>query len=87
MFATTLLHGLPPSYRAFKEKYGWIPSTKPDDPPDLDYLYERLRVEELQQIRIKERKTVKEPKSPRAVTSAPKPTAADLSRAARIKPT
>lgn len=54
MFATALLHGLPPSYRTFKEKYDWIRSTKPDDPPDLDYLYERLHVEEAQQLRMKE---------------------------------
>jgi hypothetical protein len=45
MFATALLHGLPLNYRDFKEKYDWIRSTKPDDPPDMDYLYERLHVE------------------------------------------
>ncbi|KAJ5454821.1 gag-polypeptide of LTR copia-type domain-containing protein [Penicillium daleae] len=50
MFATALLHGLPPNYRGFKEKYDWIRSTKPDDPPDLDYLYERLHVEEARQL-------------------------------------
>ncbi|KAK4067059.1 hypothetical protein Purlil1_13929 [Purpureocillium lilacinum] len=53
MLATALLHGLPPSFRDFKEKYDWIRSTKPDDPPDLDYLYERLHVEEAKQIRLK----------------------------------
>ena len=52
MFATALLHGLPPNYRGFKEKYDWIRSTKPDDPPDLDYLYERLHVEEVKQLHI-----------------------------------
>jgi hypothetical protein len=46
MLATALLHGLPSSYQDFKEKYDWIRSTKPDDPPDLDYLYERLHVED-----------------------------------------
>jgi hypothetical protein len=56
MFATALLHGLPSNYRGFKEKYDWIRSTKPDDPPDLDYLYDRLHVEEAQQVQIKERK-------------------------------
>lgn len=60
MFATALLHGLPPSYRAFKEKYDWIRSTKPDDPPDLDYLYERLHVEEVQQLRMKEERRARE---------------------------
>ena len=60
MFATALLHGLPPSYRAFKEKYDWIRSTKPDDPPDLDYLYERLHVEEAQQLRLKEERRARE---------------------------
>jgi len=43
-----LLHGLPPNFRDFKDKYDWIRSTKPDEPPDLDYLYERLHVEEAQ---------------------------------------
>jgi hypothetical protein len=52
MFATALLHGLPSNYRGFKEKYDWIRSTKPDDPPDLDYLYERLHVEEVKQLHI-----------------------------------
>ena len=47
MLATALLHGLPSDFRDFKEKYDWIRSTKPDDPPDLDYLYERLYVEEV----------------------------------------
>ncbi|KAJ5109551.1 hypothetical protein N7532_002196 [Penicillium argentinense] len=60
MFATALLHGLPPSYRAFKEKYDWIRSTKPDDPPDLDYLYERLHVEEAQQLRLREERRARE---------------------------
>lgn len=54
MFATALLHVLPPSYRAFKGKYDWIRSTKPDDPPDLDYFCERLHVEEARQLRMKE---------------------------------
>jgi hypothetical protein len=53
---TALLHGLPPNFCDFKEKYDWIRSTKPDDPPDLDYLYERLHVEEAKQIRMKEEK-------------------------------
>lgn len=56
MFATALLHGLPPSYRTFKEKYDRIRSTETNDPPDLDYLYERLHVEEVQQLRMKEEK-------------------------------
>ena len=56
MLATALLHGLPPNFCDFKEKYDWIRSTKPDDPPDLDYLYERLHVEEAKQIRMKEEK-------------------------------
>ncbi|KFZ24291.1 hypothetical protein V502_01231 [Pseudogymnoascus sp. VKM F-4520 (FW-2644)] len=60
MLATALLHGLPPNFRDFKEKYDWIRSTKPDDPPDLDYLYERLHVEEAKQIRMKEERKVKE---------------------------
>ncbi|KFY25558.1 hypothetical protein V493_04586 [Pseudogymnoascus sp. VKM F-4281 (FW-2241)] len=60
MLATALLHGLPPNFRDFKEKYDWIRSTKPDDPPDLDYLYERLHVEEAKQTRMKEERRVKE---------------------------
>jgi hypothetical protein len=50
MFATALLHGLSPNYRGLKGKYAWIRSTKPDDPPDLDYIYERLHVEEARQL-------------------------------------
>lgn len=50
MLATALLYGLPPNFRDFKEKYDWICSTKPDDPPNLDYLYEYLHVEEAKQI-------------------------------------
>ncbi|KAL3256498.1 hypothetical protein ABHI18_007554 [Aspergillus niger] len=51
---------------ALKEEYNWIRSTKPDDPPDLDYLYERLHVEEAKQLSIKEEgkaneKTKKDP--------------------------
>ncbi|GLA55663.1 hypothetical protein AnigIFM63604_002455 [Aspergillus niger] len=66
MLATAFLHGLPAQYRGFKEKYNWIRSTKPDDPPDLDYLYERLHVEEAKQLSIKEEgkaneKTKKDP--------------------------
>ena len=60
MLATALLHGLPPNFRDFKEKYDWIRSTKPDDPPDLDYLYERLHVEEAKQIRMKEERKARE---------------------------
>jgi gag-polypeptide of LTR copia-type len=60
MLATALLHGLPPNFRDFKEKYDWIRSTKPDDAPDLDYLYERLYVEEVKQIRLKEERKARE---------------------------
>jgi hypothetical protein len=60
MLATALLHGLPPNFRDFKEKYDWIRSTKSDDAPDLDYLYERLHVEELKQIRLKEERKAKD---------------------------
>jgi hypothetical protein len=60
MFATALLHGLPPSYRSFKEKYDWIRSTKPDDPPDLDYLFERLHVEEMHQLQIREERKARD---------------------------
>ncbi|KAF2174651.1 hypothetical protein K469DRAFT_705780, partial [Zopfia rhizophila CBS 207.26] len=60
MLATALLHGLPPNYRGFKEKYDWIRSTKPDDPPDLNYLYDRLYVEEAKQLYIKKEKKAKE---------------------------
>lgn len=52
IFATALLHGLPPLYCGFKEKWDWLRSTKPDDPLDLDHLYERLHVEEVKQIYI-----------------------------------
>jgi hypothetical protein len=60
MLATALLHGLPPNFRDFKEKYDWIRSTKPDDPPDLDYLYERLHVEEAKQTRLKEERKARD---------------------------
>ncbi|CAI7613697.1 unnamed protein product [Penicillium pancosmium] len=60
MFATALLHGLPPSYRSFKEKYDWIRSTKPDDSPDLDYLFERMHVEEMHQLQIKEERKARD---------------------------
>lgn len=60
MLATALLHGLPLNFRDFKEKYDWIRSTKPDDAPDLDYLYERLHVEELKQNRLKEERKAKD---------------------------
>lgn len=60
MFATALLHGLPPNFRIFKENYDWVRSIKPDDPPDLDYLFERLHVEEAKQIRLKDERRVKD---------------------------
>ncbi|KZN94229.1 hypothetical protein EN45_044190 [Penicillium chrysogenum] len=60
MFATALLHGLPPSYRSFKEKYDWIRSTKPDDSPDMDYLFERMHVEEMHQLQIKEERKARD---------------------------
>jgi hypothetical protein len=60
MLATALLHGLPPHFRVFKENYDWIRSTTPDDPPNLDYLYDRLLVEEAKQIHMKEEKRAKE---------------------------
>ncbi|GJN66062.1 hypothetical protein PLICBS_000078 [Purpureocillium lilacinum] len=53
MLATALLHGLPSNFRDFKERYDWIRSTKPDESPDLDYLYERLHVEDAKQVRLK----------------------------------
>jgi len=60
MLATALLHGLPSNFRDFKEKYDWIRSTKPDDAPDLDYLYERLHVEEVRQVRLKEERKARD---------------------------
>ena len=60
MFATALLHGLPSNFRIFKENYDWVRSIKPDDPPDLDYLFERLHVEEAKQIRLKDERRVKD---------------------------
>lgn len=60
MFATTILHGLPPSYRGFKEKYDWIRSTKADEPPDLDYLFERLHVEEMHQYQAREERKARD---------------------------
>ena len=47
ILTTTLLHGLLPNFCDFKEKYDWIRLTKSDDTPNLDYLYERLYIEEL----------------------------------------
>ncbi|KAG9196947.1 hypothetical protein G6514_002749 [Epicoccum nigrum] len=47
MFATAILYSLPSNFSDFKEKYNWIRSTRPNNPPDLDYLYERLLVEEM----------------------------------------
>ncbi|KAJ5704349.1 hypothetical protein N7536_000038 [Penicillium majusculum] len=49
MFATAVLHGLPPRYRSFKEKYDRIRSTKPDDSPDLNNLFESMHVEEMRE--------------------------------------
>ena len=60
MLATALLHGLPPNFRDSKEKYDWIRSTTPDDSPDLDYLYERLHVEEAKQTRLKDERKIKD---------------------------
>lgn len=60
MLATVLLHGLPPTFRNFKENYDWIRSTKPDDSPDMDYLYDRLHVEEAKQIRLKEERRARD---------------------------
>jgi hypothetical protein len=60
MFTSILLHGLPPNYRNFKEQYDWVRSAKPDDPPDLDYLFDRLQIEEIKQKRIKEEREAKE---------------------------
>ena len=60
MFATALLHGLPSSFRTFKENYDWIRSMSPDEPPDLDYLFERLHVEEAKQIRLKEERKARD---------------------------
>ena len=60
MFATALLYGLTPNFRDFKEKYDWIRSTTPDDPPDLDYLYDRLLVEELRQTQLKEERKARD---------------------------
>ncbi|KAI3129614.1 hypothetical protein CBS147330_5244 [Penicillium roqueforti] len=60
MFATALLHGLPPNYRSFKEKYDWVRSIKPDDSPDLDYLFERMHVEEMHQLQMKEERKARD---------------------------
>ena len=60
MLATALLHGLPSTFRHFKENYDWIRSTKPDDSPDMDYLYDRLHVEEAKQIRLKEERRARD---------------------------
>ncbi|KAJ8127682.1 hypothetical protein O1611_g5954 [Lasiodiplodia mahajangana] len=60
MLATALLHGLPPNFLDFKEKYDWIRSTNPEEPPDLDYLYERLHIEEAKQFRLKEERWTRE---------------------------
>jgi gag-polypeptide of LTR copia-type len=60
MFASSLLHGLPNFYRVFKEQYDWVRSARPDDPPDLDYLFDRLHIEEIKQNRIKEDRKAKE---------------------------
>ncbi|KAJ5749394.1 hypothetical protein N7533_006422 [Penicillium manginii] len=68
MFATALLHGLPPSYRGFKEKYDWIRSMRPEDSPDLDYLFERMHVEEMHQLQIKEERKTRD-KAKRDATS------------------
>jgi len=69
MLATALLHGLPPNFQDFKEKYDWIRSTNPEDPPDLDYLYERLHVEETKQIRLKEEKKARDRARKEAINS------------------
>jgi hypothetical protein len=60
IFTSILLRGLPSNYRNFKEQYDWVRSAKPDDPPDLDYLFDRLLIEEIEQARIKEEKKARE---------------------------
>lgn len=60
MLATALLHGLPPNFNEFKEKYDWIRSTNPEDPPDMDYLYDRLHVEEAKHIGSRKEKKAKD---------------------------
>lgn len=52
MFASVVLHGLPPNYRYFKEQYDRVRSANPDDPPDIDYLFDRLQIEKIKQKRI-----------------------------------
>ncbi|KAM3553829.1 hypothetical protein MY1884_006461 [Beauveria asiatica] len=60
MLATALLNGLPANFNDFKEKYDWIRSTNPDDPPDLDYLYDRLHVEEAKHSGLREERKAKD---------------------------
>ena len=60
IIATTLLYSLPPNFRSFKENYNQIRSTKPNDTPNLDYLYERLHIEEVKQIRLKEERKARD---------------------------
>ncbi|KAG9236822.1 hypothetical protein BJ875DRAFT_438993 [Amylocarpus encephaloides] len=47
-------------YSSMTEYTNRIRSTKPDDPPDLNYLYERLHTEEAKQLRMKEDRKVRE---------------------------
>lgn len=60
MLTTALLYGLPLNFCDFKEKYNQIRLTKPNDPPNLNYLYKCLHVKEAKQTCIKEERRVKE---------------------------
>jgi len=60
IFISSLFLGFSPSFRFFKEQYDWVRSTKPNDPPDLDFLFNRLHIEELKQNKFKKEKKSKD---------------------------
>lgn len=43
---TNILRGLPITYRDFKKQYDWIRAREGDGKHDLDFLFDRLLLEE-----------------------------------------
>ena len=49
---TNIMVGLPTNYRGFKKQYDWVRSANADVDHDLDFLFDRLLIEEEDQKRI-----------------------------------
>jgi hypothetical protein len=59
-FVTNVLYGLPDNYRETSRQYDWVRATNPDNPPDLDFLFDRLYIEDEEQKRSALEKKAKE---------------------------